>query len=230
MRRIVVPKDPPRSDALNEVDPKAAYATVQTLPPRERALLATCLLAGMRPSEVQALRRCDVDQENGRINVTRGYSGTTLTTPKTAAGIRRVGLLDSLSAEIRIWREWVTEHRDARWLEEEALIFAREGDPHTPVTRLTIAQMAKRHVSLEEWEAIKPRSGRHLWVSANIAGGVDLVESMRSTGHTSPKVHLDTYGRQVAGKSAAVRDARSSHSSCETRAGTSQSLRRSLLW
>jgi len=145
--------------------------------------------------------------EAGVINVSRGYSGGTLTTPKTVSAIRRIVLLDALRSEVEDWRGWVGDNRDAGWLDEDALIFAREGDPNTPVTVLTVKEQARRQVSLEEWEIIKPRSGRRIWVSANSAGGVDLVESMRSTGHTSPKVHLDTYGRQVAGKGDFVRSA-----------------------
>ena len=116
-------------------------------------------------------------------------------------------LLDALRSEVEDWRGWVGDNRDAAWLDDDALIFAREGDPNTPVTVLTVKEQARRQVSLEDWEIIKPRSGRRIWVSANSAGGVDLVESMRSTGHTSPKVHLDTYGRQVAGKGDFVRSA-----------------------
>ena len=207
MGKILVPKDPPRSDRLDDVDPRATYLVIQTLSPRERAFLSICALAGMRPSEVQALRWLDVDMEAGLINVSRGYSGDTLTTPKTVASIRRVVLLDALRSEIDDWKNWVGSHREVAWLDDDALMFAREGDPNTPVTVVTIKQQARRQVSLQDWETIKPRSGRHIWVSANSAGGVDLVESMRSTGHTSPKVHLDTYGRQVAGKSDIVRAA-----------------------
>ncbi len=207
MGKILVPKDPPRSDRLDEVDPRAAYLVIQTLSCRERAFLSICALAGMRPSEAQALRWFDIDMEAGVINVSRGYSGGALTTPKTVSAIRRIVLLDALRSEVEDWRGWVSENRDAAWLDDDALIFAREGDPNTPVTVLTVKQQARRQVSLEDWEIIKPRSGRRIWVSANSAGGVDLVESMRSTGHTSPKVHLDTYGRQVAGQGDFVRSA-----------------------
>lgn len=207
MSKVVVPKDPPRVEPLQDVDPRAAYVLIQTLPARERAFLGTCLLAGLRPSEVQALRWRDVDFEDGVIHVLRGVSGGTLTTPKTQAGIRRVVLLDSLKGEILAWRQWVEAHREGGWLDQDALVFSREGDPHTPVSVHTVTKRARNSVTSQEWELIKPRSGRHIWVSANVAGGVDLVESMRSTGHTSPKVHLDTYGRQVAGRNDAVREA-----------------------
>ncbi len=205
MTKVVVPRDPPRMFAHEDVDPKAVYRTIQTLTPRERAFLSTCLLAGMRPSEVQALRWCDVDHEVGVINIHRGYSGSTLTTPKTTAGTRRVALLDALRGEFEDWKQWVSDNRPILWMSDQALIFARESDPLTPVTMVTVKQHARKQVPPEEWERIKPRSCRQVWVSANVSGGVDLVESMRSTGHTSVKVHLDTYGRQTVGKSDVVR-------------------------
>jgi integrase len=207
MSRIVVPKDAPRIEPLDEVDPRAAYRIVQTLPPRERAFLGACLLAGLRPAEVQALRWSDIDLERSVINVVRNLSAGEFTVPKTEGSIRRAPVAESLADEIRAWKEVVAATQPKEWLGDDSLVFAKQGDPLSPIDVHTITAHARRRVREEDWKIIQPRNCRHIYVSALQAGGVDLVESMRSTGHTSPKVHLDTYARQVAGRSEKTRTA-----------------------
>ncbi len=99
-----------RKDGRRErvADPAEACELVAALPDGERALWACAFYAGLRRGELRALRWEDVDLPGRVIHVCRGWDAIEGEQGvKSAAGNRRVPILDPLAAEL-------TAHRPSR--------------------------------------------------------------------------------------------------------------------
>jgi integrase len=82
-------------------DPAEAAALIAAMPDSERAMWACAFYAGLRRGELQALRWEDVDLAERVIRVSRGWDALEgEQEAKSAAGNRRVPILDLLSGEL----------------------------------------------------------------------------------------------------------------------------------
>jgi integrase len=97
--------------------PAEARTLLEALEPRERAIYATALYAGLRRGELQALRWQDVDLERGVICVERSWDRQAgAIEPKSRSGRRRVPLSAPLRSEL-------IEHRLRQGLGGEGTVF-----------------------------------------------------------------------------------------------------------
>ena len=118
---------------LTTVRPKWVLTTQQAvallggLPPLARALVGVALLTGLRRGELFGLRWMDVDELGGSLWVRQAVYEGTVSTPKTAAGTRRVPLSQPALEVIAEWR------RHQKMTTPEAFLFAtRSGKPIHP--------------------------------------------------------------------------------------------------
>lgn len=111
---------PPRPRPLRSSPPS---------PRGERALWACAFYAGPRLGELRALRWSHVDLEARVIHVSRGWDAIEgEQDTKSAAGKRRVPILDLLAVEL-------TAHRTRTGHDGDALVFGRTAtDPFNPET------------------------------------------------------------------------------------------------
>lgn len=93
---------------------------IRALPVRDRALWATAFYAGLRRSELAALRWEEVDLAKGVIHVRRKFDPSTMTIdePKSEAGKRKVPIPPVL-------RELLIEHRARAGARPRGLVFSR---------------------------------------------------------------------------------------------------------
>ena len=109
--------------------PAEAAALIAAVPEGERALWACAFYAGLRRGELRALRWSHIDLEARVIHVSRGWDAIEgEQDTKSAAGKRRVPILDSLAAEL-------TAHKTHTGREGDALVFGRTAtEPFNPET------------------------------------------------------------------------------------------------
>lgn len=128
------------------VPPEEASALLAALPGEDRPLWATAFYAGLRRSELQALRCLDVDLGASLIRVERGWDQEEgAIDPKSSSGQRTVPLL-------AILRDYLDEHLIATGRSGEALIFGRTDCQ--PFAAMTIGKRSRR-----AWKATNEGGG-----------------------------------------------------------------------
>ena len=203
-----------RPDGRREriADPAEASELVAALPDRERALWACAFYAGLRRGELRALRWEDVDLPGRVIHVCRGWDALEgEQDTKSAAGNRRVPILDPLAPEL-------TAHQARTGRDGGALVFGRTAtDPFNPETvrRDALAAWGWReaanadpgarpkviHVKARA-DALRPitlHEARHTCASLLIAAGVNAKALSTIMGHSTISMTFDTYGHLMPG-------------------------------
>jgi integrase len=170
-----------------------------------RAMIATLIFAGLRISELCALRWRDIDFGAGWLHVAAS---------KTDAGVRRVKLREALRCELR-------RVRDGRGADTEIgyLVFpTRNRRPHRPDNfRSRVLQPAVlrananlvAHGSPPLPERLTPHSLRRTFASILYALGEDPGIVMDEMGHTDPALALRVYRqamRRGVDEQAALKD------------------------
>lgn len=81
---------------------------------RERVMAGLAVLAGLRPGEIHALRRCHIEDGHADIRQ-RIYQGQ-IDTPKTFHSRRRAGLGDGLSEWLQQWLKTLSDASPDAWV------------------------------------------------------------------------------------------------------------------
>jgi integrase len=212
VKRDVIPYSPcqnlevPRGDGRRDrvAQPAEAAELIAALPDSERALWATAFYAGLRRSELRALRCNDLDLEAGTISVSRSWDDEEgeQDRGKSKAARRTVALIAELKPEL-------VRHLMATGRRGADLVFGRSADePFIPSTVRSRAwrawgwkvsydskrRPAKTWVKVRE-DALEPiglHEARHTFGSVLAAAGVDVNERQRQMGHESSAM-MDRY-------------------------------------
>jgi integrase/recombinase XerD len=169
-------------EILSRADVEAVLAATRTL--RERLLLMVTYGAGLRVSEVIALRPSDLDTERRVLRVVQGKGGKD----------RYTVLADRLDGELT--RYYAVYGRPAHWL------FPLRRDPtgHLDIsTAQKIYRAAKRRAGVTKVGGI--HALRHAFATHSLEAGVDLPTLGRMLGHTSVSTtmrYLHTTTKRVA--------------------------------
>jgi integrase len=153
-----------------------------------RALLATLVFAGLRISELTALRWRDVDLTSGRLQIRAS---------KTDAGIRRVDLLPVLHAALAAHKaQSVDPSLNAIVFASAAGTELKQSNIRRRVLDRSIELADRRltatgHAPLPA--GLTPHTLRHTFASILVAVGVDPGSVMDQLGHTDPGFTLRVY-------------------------------------
>jgi integrase len=144
-----------RPDGKREriASPAEAAVLIAAVPEGERVLWACAFYAGLRRGELRALRWSNVDLEARVIYVSRGWDAIEgEQDTKSAAGRRRVPILDSLAAEL-------TAYKTRTGRDGDALVFGRTAT--VPFNPERGAPRCARRVGLEgRSRTLSPAGGR----------------------------------------------------------------------
>jgi integrase len=181
--------------------PAEAAELIAALLPRDRALWATAMYAGLRRGELLALRWKDVDFDHGVIHVERSYDpkAGVYVSPKTRAGRRTVPIALAL-------RGLLIEHKLATGRSEGLVFGTSAGRPFTPSNATRRASTAwkaandtRRERELEPLRPISLHECRHTFASLMIAAGVNAKALASYMGHASVTITYDRYGHLMPG-------------------------------
>src|ERR1039458_3173594 len=186
--------------------PTEASALIAAMPDSERALWACAFYAGLRRGEMQALRWEDVDLAERVIHVSRGWDAIEgEQDAKSAAGERRVPILDLLAGEL-------AAHKQRTGRDGAALVFGPTGvKPFSPETvrRRSLAaweaengrrvEEADDPASVELLAPITLHEARHTCASILIAAGVNAKALSVIMGHSTIAMTFDTYRHLMSG-------------------------------
>jgi integrase len=163
------------------------------------------LFAGMRLSEILALRWSRVDLAAGALQVREALEqtkthGIRFKQPKSKAGRRDISLPDVLIDVLREHRKTQLELRmqlGQGRLPDDALLFSDiEGKPLAPNAMSTRFGEFTASIGMPE---IGFHSLRHTHASQLIASGVDIVTVSKRLGHSKPDITLRVYAHMFKG-------------------------------
>ena len=177
------PKPARDGEALTHAELLTYLAAV---PEHRRMPLMIMAATGLRVGEALALRRMDVDLKERSVKVARTVGRvarqTHFDTPKTAAGVRKVFLPESVAESMR---EWI-ESQPLRG--REALLFP-SSDPSRPLSENVLRDAHRKGVAAIGKEFTMHDLRR---TAATLAGqqGATVKELMRLLGHTTPNMAM----------------------------------------
>jgi integrase len=188
-RGLRLPADRPRRQRI--ATPADARRLIEALEPRDRALWATAMYAGLRHGELRALQVRDVDLERRRIHVQRGwdqYEGEV--DPKSEKGTRSTIITRSL--QVLLAQNLQRTERNG-----SDLIFGRTAA--RPFSSSTINWRARAAWAAKGEEAIGLQQCRHTAVSQMLDAGIPIDKVSKFIGHASITITIDRYGHLLAG-------------------------------
>jgi integrase len=170
--------------------------------PRQRALLLTAALTGLRASELRGLRWRDVDLEHGALHVRqRADRFNTIGAPKSEAGTRSIPLADEVIAALKRWKPACPKGQGRG---DERLVFPNRTGAvlhHKNMLRgLAPIMIAAGVVDADGKPKYAMHAFRHFFASWCInpknRGGRELPPKVVQTlmGHSSIVMTLDIYG------------------------------------
>ena len=172
-------------------DLERVTALIEALPAGERAAWATAFYAGLRVSELRALRWRCVDFERGVVRVEAGWDdmegeqGT-----KTAAGARGVPLVGILRAAL-------ARHKLASGRDGEDLCFGTTAS--MAFVRTTLRSRALAAWRAAGLEPLTPHEARHCCASYLAAAGLTPKEAQTAMGHADIRTTMNIYAKAVPG-------------------------------
>lgn len=162
-------------------------ALAQATAPRYRAAVLTGAWSGLRPGELFALHRADVDLTAGTITVRRTLleledQGTTYGPTKNTAGARTVALPATITATL-------AEHMSTfTGPAPDALVFTTDdGHPLTKTARTRIMGAARKSIGRPDvtWHHL-----RHTGATLAAISGATLAELQHRIGHSTPRAAM----------------------------------------
>jgi integrase len=171
-------------------DPKEAERLLAALQPRDRALWASAMYAGLRRGELMALRIEDVDLDRGLVHVLRSYDPRAREFLDTKNRDRRKVPIPAVLTQL-LRAHLIAIQRAG------GLIFGV-----TPTRPFAATQVYKR--ARDAWKDAKlaritPHECRHTYASLMIAAGVNAKALSTYMGHHSVAFTYDRYGHLMPG-------------------------------
>lgn len=171
--------------------PAEARRLIGALEPRDRAVWATAMYAGLRYGELRALQVRDVDLDRRRIHVQRGwdqYEGEV--DPKSKKGTRSTIITHRLQALL-------AQHLQRTGRIGVDLIFGRTAK--RPFNGSTINARARAAWAARGEEPIGLQQCRHTAVSQMLDAGVSIDKVSKFIGHASIAITVDRYAHLLPG-------------------------------
>lgn len=201
-----------------ELDAFLAGAAEHWLYPLWLLLAAT----GLRLGEALALRWDSVGLGGVALTVTgtlhRSSGGQwTISSPKTAAGVRTVVLPPVAATALVAQRDQQEAWRIAAgsaW-QEHRLVFT--GETGKPLFHSTVQHALKRECARLTLPAVTPHGLRHLHASLLIADGIPVPAVAARLGHASPNITMKLYAHALPGQDVAAAQAIAAALSVESR-------------
>lgn len=186
-------------DALSKEEAKAFFDALTDCPLDFRCLLQLMITTGMRRGECLGLQWRDIDDERFHIRIERNVtytakSGIVVSTPKTAASMRIVPVMDNtlfLLRQLKAQRQ--KDHPDT--LIEDSFIFHSEIDIFTPRDPDAVTRRVKRFMKASGLPDMSPHDLRHSCATLLLGSGADIKSVQEILGHTNASTTLNFYVR-----------------------------------
>jgi integrase len=197
-------------DALSTEEAKAFFAALTDCPLDFRCLLQLMITTGMRRGECLGLQWRDIDDDHSHIRIERNAtytakSGIVVSTPKTAASMRIIPVMDNTLFLLRQLKEQrQKDHPDV--LIENSFIFHGETDIFSPRDPDAVTRRVKRFMKANGLPDMSPHDLRHSCATLLLGSGADIKSVQEILGHTNASTTLNFYVRSDINQMKAATD------------------------
>ena len=212
--------DPPKLakkqvDALSPEAAKNFFFALNDCPLDFRCMLHLMITTGMRRGECIGLKWGDIDETRSLVKVERSVtytakSGITVSTPKTAASLRTIPLMNStLNLLKALKEERKAENPDT--ILDDSFIFPGEAGIFAPRDPNAVTHRVKHFMKVNGLPDMSPHDLRHSCATLLLSSGADVKSVQEILGHTNASTTLNFYVKAdinqmqaASGKMAAV--------------------------
>lgn len=184
-------------DALSQKEAAAFFAALQEQPLDFRCLLHLLITTGIRRGECIGLKWGDVDEKCSTITIQRNVvytpqSGVVVGTPKTAASVRVIPILQStLSMLLTLKAQRKRENPDA--ILADSFIFPGEVGIFTARDPNAVTRRVKRFMKAYGLPDLSPHDLRHSCATLLLGNGADIKSVQEILGHVNASTTLNFY-------------------------------------
>lgn len=199
MDKVEKPKLPKHKvDALSADEAKAFFKALNDCALDFRCLLQLMITTGMRRGECIGLQWRDID-ESGYIRIERNVtytpkSGLIVSTPKTAASMRVVPIMNGTLLLLRQLKEQ-RRKECINVLPEDSFIFHSEASIFTPRDPDAVTRRVKRFMKANGLPDLSPHDLRHSCATLLLSNGANIKSVQEILGHTNASTTLNFYVR-----------------------------------
>lgn len=166
-----------------------------------KSMFSVLFWTGLRKGEMLALRVCDIDFDNKTIYVENSWNGTDITSVKTTASERRIGIPDHLCnklSELINYRKFCYGS-----VKQSAFLFSVR-NPTVPMSPTNVNMQLKKITAKSELPRIRVHYFSHSHASLLINNGVSLYVVSRHLGHKSIQITANIYGHLYPSSEAVI--------------------------
>ncbi len=194
--------DPPKLakkqvDALSPEAAKNFFSALNDCPLDFRCMLHLMITTGMRRGECIGLKWGDIDETRSLVKVERSVtytakSGITVSTPKTAASLRTIPLMNStLNLLKALKEERKAENPDT--ILDDSFIFPGEAGIFAPRDPNAVTHRVKHFMKVNGLPDMSPHDLRHSCATLLLSSGADVKSVQEILGHTNASTTLNFY-------------------------------------
>lgn len=155
-----------------------------------KTMFAVLFWTGLRKGEMLALRVCDIDFENKAIDVVNSWTGYEISSVKSTASERRIGIPNHLCDLII---ELIEYHKGQRNLKNNDYLFTVR-NPTIPMAPSNVNLQLKKITNRVGLPEIRVHYFRHSHASLLINKGVSLYIVSKHLGHEDIQTTANIYG------------------------------------
>lgn len=156
-----------------------------------KTMFSVLFWTGLRKGEMLALRVCDIDFDNKEINVENSWNGTEVTSVKTTASERRIGIPEHVCKDIQILIDY--QNTCYGTFRQTDYLFSGR-NPTVPMAASNVNLQLKKIIKKSELPPIRVHYFRHSHASLLINNSVSLYVVSRHLGHKSIQTTANIYG------------------------------------
>lgn len=156
--------------------------------PDLRIIVLFGVFTGMRINEVLALRwkHLHIAAQPPYLEVVENISGGMLgSTPKTKAGTRVIGLATTFVGLLNEYRDWLSRARGPHFVEPDALVCSKAGDPHSPLRADNFYAKLDNRLGPEKARPLRLHVLRAGASAEVVRSGADIHVASKMLGHSS---------------------------------------------
>lgn len=169
-----------------------------------KTIFSILFWTGLRKGEMLALRVCDIDFDNKSLNVKNSWNGTEVTSVKTTASERRIGIPDHLCNTLSELLDY-HKYRYGTVKQTDYLFSGR--NPNIPMATANVNKQLKENTSKTDLPQIRVHYFRHSHASLLINNGVSLYVVSKHLGHKSIQTTANIYGHLYPSSEAVITNA-----------------------
>lgn len=184
-------------DAFSLEEAKVFFTALDSCPLDFHCMMNLMITTGMRRGECIGLKWRDIDESRSAIKIERNIiytakSGIVVNTPKTAASIREIPIMES-TLRLLLCLKAERQKENADTILDNSFVFPGEASIFTPRDPNAVTQRVKRFMKANCLPDMSPHDLRHSCATLLLNSGADIKSVQEILGHMNASTTLNFY-------------------------------------